>query len=101
MVLLVWVYYSAQIFLFGAGTHTPLCRGTDRSGHCGGLRATLFPQYYQWVKTSRIVPSLAVLVIALAAAYLIYPPFRLWALVVAGHSPVCPMCACPQKQSEY
>ena len=25
------------------------------------------------------------------AAYLTYPPFRLWALVVAGRSPVCPM----------
>jgi len=43
------------------------------------------------VKTSRIVSGFAVLLMVGAAAYLLYPPFRLWALVVAGHSPVCPM----------
>jgi FkbM family methyltransferase len=43
------------------------------------------------VKTSRIVVSFGVLLAAGLAAYLIFPPFRLWALVVAGHSPVCPL----------
>ena len=43
------------------------------------------------MKTSRIVLSFGILLAAGVAAYLIFPPFRLWALVVAGHSPVCPM----------
>jgi FkbM family methyltransferase len=43
------------------------------------------------VKTSRILVGLAVPLIAGAAAFQFSPPFRLWALVVTGHSPVCPM----------
>ena len=43
------------------------------------------------MKTSRIVLSFAILLMAGVAAYLFFPPFRLWALVVAGHSPNCPM----------
>jgi FkbM family methyltransferase len=43
------------------------------------------------VKTSRILLSFLVLIAAGVAAYLIFPPFRLFALVTAGRSPVCPM----------
>ena len=43
------------------------------------------------MKTSRIVLSFVILIAAGVAAYFIFPPVRLWALVVAGHSPVCPM----------
>jgi len=43
------------------------------------------------VKTFRIVIVFLILLAAGVAAYLIFPPVRLWALVVTGHSPVCPM----------
>ena len=43
------------------------------------------------MKTSRILLLFVILLAASLAAYLIFPPVRLWALVVAGHSPVCPM----------
>jgi len=43
------------------------------------------------VKTSRILLSSIILIAVLVAAYLFSPPFRLLALVVAGHSPNCPM----------
>jgi FkbM family methyltransferase len=43
------------------------------------------------MKISRIVVSFAILLAVGIAAYLIFPPFRLWALVMAGNSPVCPM----------
>ena len=51
------------------------------------------------MKTSRILLGLAVLLLAGVAAYLIIPPFRLWALVVAGHSPVCPMSQALRSQA--
>jgi len=43
------------------------------------------------VKISRIALSFAVLIAAGIAAYLIFPPVRTFALVVAGRSPVCPL----------
>ncbi len=43
------------------------------------------------MKTSRVVLSFVLLIAAGIAAYLIFPPVRLFALVVAGRSPVCPM----------
>lgn len=51
------------------------------------------------MKTSRIVLSFAVLLAAGAAAYFMFPPVRLWALVVAGHSPVCPMSHAVQSKA--
>jgi len=51
------------------------------------------------VKTSRIVVVVGILLAAAVAAYLIFPPFRLGALVVAGHSPVCPMSHAIESQS--
>jgi len=48
-------------------------------------------KYHHKVKTSRILLSLIILIAALVAAYLFSPPFRLLALVAAGHSPNCPM----------
>ena len=48
-------------------------------------------RYDRNVKASRIVIVFFVVLAAGVAAYLIFPPFRLGALVVAGHSPVCPM----------
>ena len=47
--------------------------------------------YHNPVKTSRIVLVFAILIAAGFAAYLFLPPVRLFALVVAGHSPVCPL----------
>ena len=43
------------------------------------------------MKTSRLVLAFLILIAALIAAYRLSPSFRLWALVVAGHSPNCPM----------
>jgi FkbM family methyltransferase len=43
------------------------------------------------VKTSRILLVFIILIAVAAAAYLAFPPFRLFALVVAGRSPVCPL----------
>ena len=43
------------------------------------------------MKTSRILLSSIILIAVLVAAYLFSPPFRLLALVAAGHSPNCPM----------
>ena len=54
------------------------------------MRATSW-RYHHLVKTSRIVISFVILIAIGVAAYLAVPPFRLWALVVVGHSPVCPM----------
>ena len=51
------------------------------------------------MKTSRIVVGLAVLCAIGAAAYLASPPVRLWALVVAGHSPNCPMANAIKSQA--
>ncbi|MFN7992602.1 MAG: FkbM family methyltransferase [Bryobacteraceae bacterium] len=42
------------------------------------------------MKTSRIILIVAVLAMAGAAAFEFSPSFRLWALVAAGRSPVCP-----------
>ena len=39
----------------------------------------------------RLIRILAVLLILAAAAYAWFPPFRLFAMVVAGRSPVCPI----------
>jgi len=52
---------------------------------------TAFSYDSQKVKTSRIVLILMILLAAGVAAYALVPGVRLWALVVAGHSPVCPM----------
>ena len=43
------------------------------------------------MKALRIVVSLIVLIAAGVAAYLTFPEFRLWILVVGGRSPNCPM----------
>lgn len=43
------------------------------------------------MKTSRVVFGLSVPVLVGVAAFWYSPPFRLWTLVVTGHSPVCPM----------
>lgn len=43
------------------------------------------------MKAARIVVSLIVLIAVGAATYFTFPPFRLWALVIAGRSPNCPM----------
>ena len=43
------------------------------------------------MKISRIVIGLAVVLVAGVAAWWLVPSFHLWALVVTGHSPVCPM----------
>jgi FkbM family methyltransferase len=43
------------------------------------------------VKTNRILAAIALLLVASAAAYAWYPPFRLLALVVTGNSPACPL----------
>ena len=51
------------------------------------------------MKTSRIVLSLSILLAVGVAAYIIFPPVRLWALVVAGHSPVCPLSHAVQSQA--
>jgi len=51
------------------------------------------------VKTSRIVVIFLILVAVCLAAYLIFPPVRLFALVAAGRSPVCPMSLALQCKS--
>lgn len=51
------------------------------------------------MKTSRIVLAFVILIAAGFAAYLAFPPFRLWALVVVGHSPVCPMSRAVESQA--
>ncbi len=61
---------------------------TPRSAFAGAL---LSEGYYHNVKTVRFVFSFVILIVAGVAAYFIFPPVRLWALVVAGHSPNCPM----------
>ena len=43
------------------------------------------------MKTSRIVLGLAIPLTVGVAAFEFFPPVRLLALVVTGHSPVCPM----------
>ena len=43
------------------------------------------------MKITRIISLIAIFVAAGLAAYLNSPRFRLWALVIAGHSPNCPM----------
>jgi FkbM family methyltransferase len=43
------------------------------------------------VKTSRLLLASFLVIAAFIAAYLIFPPVRLWALVLIGHSPNCPM----------
>src|SRR5450759_3453749 len=43
------------------------------------------------VKISRIVLAFALLLLAALASWEFYAPFRLFALVVAGRSPVCPL----------
>ena len=56
-------------------------------------------KYHHKVKTSRIALALFILIAALVAAYLFSPPFRLLALVVAGHSPNCPLSHAIQSKS--
>jgi len=51
------------------------------------------------VKTSRILSVFVILIAVAIAAYLAYPPFRLFALVVAGRSPVCPLSHAVYSQS--
>ena len=51
------------------------------------------------MKTSRIVLSFAILIAAGVAGYLTFPPFRLWALVLAGRSPNCPMSHAVKSQA--
>jgi FkbM family methyltransferase len=51
------------------------------------------------VKTSRVILTFIILIAAAFAAYLAFPPFRLFALVVAGHSPVCPMSHAVQSRA--
>jgi methyltransferase, FkbM family len=43
------------------------------------------------MKISRIVLAFALLILAAVASWELYAPFRLFALVVAGRSPVCPL----------
>src|ERR1700683_24251 len=51
------------------------------------------------MKLLRIVLAVAGLCAIGAAAYLAFPPVRLWALVVAGHSPNCPMANAVKSQA--
>lgn len=43
------------------------------------------------MKISRLLLAAVIVIAAFAAAYFIFPPVRLWTLVVMGHSPNCPM----------
>ena len=51
------------------------------------------------MKALRIVLVLGGVCAIFAAAYLEFPPVRLWALVVTGHSPNCPMANALQSQA--
>lgn len=47
--------------------------------------------YDSFVKPSRVIPLVLLILIIAGLAYVYYPPFQLFTFVLAGRSPVCPL----------